>query len=225
MTEKKPGERGFEGFSSYYWKENYSDLKMMDGVINAKEHARYVKSIMGLETIDVNSIIDFGCGLGYLFKEFLNAFRPYRAMALEPSHYAYTKLLGKKLTSIESINIKLHHIDLAGWAKEIAPLHKKFDLGICTSVFQYLSDDEIELILPLMSKNVSYLYFSVPTDLELKRQRVELGFHDRFAFSRSKGHYRKMIKEHFTIVSSRLLESKYFTSEGEGPFSDLLFRY
>ena len=76
-----------------------------------------------------------------------------------------------------------------------------------------------------MSKSVKYLYFSVPTDLELKRQRQELDFHDRFAISRTKSQYRKMIKDHFTIISSRLLESKHFVAEEDSPFSDLLFRY
>ena len=123
------------------------------------------------------------------------------------------------------MNLKLHNIDLVTWAKDYALKQKKFDLGLCTSVFQYLTDEELDLVIPIMATGVNYLYFSVPTDLELKRQRLNLGFHDRFAIPRTKGHYRKLLKDHFTIVSSRLLESKCLVEESNSPFSELLFRF
>jgi hypothetical protein len=218
-------ENGADGFSNDYWDENYREMNMMDGIANAKQHARYIKSMMSLETIDVSSVIDFGFGLGYMLKEVLNIFKPYRAMGLEPSLYAFNKVKETKLTTVESINLKLKNIDLATWAIELSPKQNKFDLGLCTSVFQYLTDQELELVIPAMARSVSYLYLSVPTDLELKRQRNDLDFHDRFAFPRTKGQYRKLIKDHFTIVSSRLLESRYFVEEDDSPFSDLLFRF
>ena len=218
-------ENGADGFSTDYWEENYSEMNMMDGIANAKQHARYIKALMSLEAIDVSSVIDFGLGLGHMLKEVLNIFKPYRALGLEPSEYAYKKVKAKNIAPIESMNLKLQNMDLATWARDLAPKQKKFDLGLCTSVLQYLTDDELEIVIPAMSKNVSYLYLSVPTDLELKRQRNDLDFHDRFAFSRTKGQYRKLIKDHFSIVSSRLLESKHFVDEDDSPFSDLLFRF
>jgi hypothetical protein len=216
---------GANGFGSEYWEENYSEMSMMDGIANAKQHARYIKAVMALETIDVSSVIDFGFGLGFMFKEVIHIFKPYRALGLEPSQFAFDKVKQKNISPVDSMNLKLHNIDLATWARDYAPKQKKFDLGLCTSVFQYLTDEELELVIPAMASSVSYLYLSVPTDLELKRQRVDLDFHDRFAIPRTKGQYRKLLKEHFTIVSSRLLESNHFVEEDDSPFSDLLFRY
>lgn len=224
MSKSKIPESGADGFSNAYWEENYSELTSMDGIVNAKQHARYVKALMALETIDVSSIIDFGFGLGYMLKEFIQVFKPYRVMGIEPSETAFQKVQKKKLTDIESMNIKLVNTDLYQWAKKTAPKQKSFDLGICTSVFQYLEDEEMEVVLEAMSKTVKYLYFSVPTDKELKRQRSELDFHDRFAISRSKNYYHKLLKGRFTIVSNRLLESNYFIDEDDSPFSDYLFR-
>ena len=65
---------GAIGFPDQYWHENYSDPSDMDGIGNAKEHALYLKYLMGIEYIDVSSIIDFGFGLGPLFKEMLSVF-------------------------------------------------------------------------------------------------------------------------------------------------------
>jgi hypothetical protein len=91
---------------------------------------------------------------------------------------------------------------------KMLPPSKKIDLELCTSLFQYLSTEELELVIPVMVLGAKCLYLTVPTDLELKRQRSYLELHARFAISRTKGQYRKLLKDHFTIMSSRLLESK-----------------
>ncbi|MBC7427377.1 MAG: class I SAM-dependent methyltransferase [Bacteriovorax sp.] len=227
---KKEKEKlGATGFSIEYWDVNYKDADEMDNIVNAKEHATYIKAILGLEYIDVSSVVDLGFGLGILFKEVLKIFQPYRALGIEPSLHPFELMSKKKLTSIESTKLSLENIDLVTWAKKentkTTARHKTFDLGICTSVFQYLSDEEIEFVLPIMAKRIRYLYFSVPTNLELRRQIEDLEFKDEYAIHRTREKYLKMIRPHFTFVSSRLLESKIHFTDETTNFTDLLFRF
>ncbi|MBL6990491.1 MAG: class I SAM-dependent methyltransferase [Bacteriovoracaceae bacterium] len=222
-----PGKKlGAKGFVQGYWDLNYSELDTMDGIANAKDHVSYLQSLFACEYIDISSIIDFGFGLGYLFKESLNCFLPYKALGIEPSPYAFNKVKrDRTFAPVSSMKLKLLKCDLETWCKTEADKHRSFDLGICTSVFQYLSEEEIDYVLPIMAQKVKYLYFSVPTDKELKRQVEELSFEDVYAQRRSKSFYFKKIKKHFTFISMRLLESKVHYDEDTTSFTDLLFRF
>ena len=60
---------GRKGFSKEYWDVNYADPEEMDNIVNAKEHAQYLKAIIGLEYVDISSVVDLGFGLGFLFEE------------------------------------------------------------------------------------------------------------------------------------------------------------
>jgi hypothetical protein len=223
---KKDKEKlGNIGFPIEYWDVNYKDADEMDNIVNAKEHAQYIKAILGLEYVDVSSVVDLGFGLGILFKEVLKIFQPYRALGIEPSLHPFKLLSKKKLTTIESTKLSLENIDLVTWAKKENKRDKTFDLGLCTSVFQYLSDEEIEFVLPIMAKRIRYLYFSVPTNLELIRQVEDLEFKDEYAIHRTREKYLKMIRPHFTFVSSRLLESRVHFNDNTTNFTDLLFRF
>ncbi len=222
-SRRLPGDLGFE---ESYWQQNYDEPKEMDGIVNATQHAKYCKAIFDVEFVDISSIIDFGFGLGYLFEKMIHEFYPYRAMGLEPSSFAYKKAKKERnLRPVESAKLTLKNWSLSQWAEKYREKEiKRFDLGVCTSVFQYLSDEEIELVLPLMARQVKYLYFSVPTDRELKRQVTELEFEDRYAIKRSKSFYRKALKPHFTIIGNRLLESRVHFNEDNSFFTDYLFR-
>jgi hypothetical protein len=216
---------GAIGFPDQYWHENYSDPSDMDGIGNAKEHALYLKYLMGIEYIDVSSIIDFGFGLGPLFKEMLSVFLPYKAHGIEPSDYAFKKVKKEDLSPVTTTKLKLEKIDLLNWCIKNKDTRKCFDLGICTSVFQYLSNEELETVIPIIATKVKYLYLSVPTDKELNRQVDDLEFHDVYAYRRSRAFYQKLLKKNFTFISSRLLESKDFFDEKTTNFTDLLFRF
>jgi hypothetical protein len=226
-TKKTPYKKevGASGFSSEYWEVNYSEPEEMDNVFNASEHARYLKALFDLEMVDVSSIIDLGFGPGHLFSAMMKEFNPYRACGIEPSKHIFDQVNHKTLKPTESTKLTLYNIDLLTWAKKDLKRDRTFDLGICTSVFQYLSDDEINEILPVMAERIRFIYFSVPTDLELKRQIEDVEFHDQYAIHRSKERYLKLIKPHFTIISSRLLESKFHFDEDSTNFTDLLFRF
>lgn len=226
MTKKKKAETsGREGFPDEYWTVNYADPEEMDNIMNAREHAAYMKAIFELERVDISSVIDLGFGLGILFEEVLKSFVPYRAHGIEPSAYAFTQFKKKKLKIPESTKLSLDQTDLHTWAVTHQKRERTFDLGICTSVLQYLSDEEIAEVMPVLARRVRYLYLSVPTDLELKKQIEDVEFHDEYAIHRSKQKYLKFIHPHFTVISSRLLESKIHFDEDTTSFTDLLFRF
>jgi len=212
-----------KSFDHVYWEKNYSDPMSMDGIGNAKEHVQYLKSYFNVEHVDVESIIDFGFGHGYLFKQMLKAFIPHKALGIEPSEFIFKKAKLKNLKPVESTELELLNIDLLTWSKN--PSKRVYDLGICTSVFQYISTKDLKEILPVLSKKVKYLYLTVPTDEELKRQVSELNFKDEYALHRSRENYYKLLKPHFTFISSRILESKVHFNEKNSHFTDLLYRF
>ena len=226
---------GRGGFSDEYWKENYSTPLEMDNVGNRKLHINYIKSFLALEYTDISSIADYGFGLGYLFLEAIKTFKPYRAYGLEPSETAFIKgekrLINFQTNKLPSMKLKLEKIDLLDWAQRYREerqkytKHKAYDLGFCTSVFQYLSDDEILLVSEELAHANKIIYFSVPTDNELKKQREEVEFTDRFAIRRSREKYIELMSKHFTFVGNRFLESKIHYNEETTPFSELLFRF
>ncbi|MEM7128126.1 MAG: class I SAM-dependent methyltransferase [Chloroflexota bacterium] len=219
---------GAAGFSLDYWETNYAQPETMDGIYNSRGRALALKALLDSEYFEVATLVDLGFGLGALFKEMINVFMPHIVIGLEPSPYAYNRLQqvmqNMELTDIESIQIQLLRMDISQWCQQESQ-PAEFDLGICTSVFQYLSDAEIQASLPIMAERIRYLYFSVPTDLELLFQREELQFHDPYAISRSKAVYHAMIQDHFTIVSNRVLESKRHFSANTSYFTDFLYRF
>ncbi|EQC44484.1 hypothetical protein M899_2379 [Bacteriovorax sp. BSW11_IV] len=215
---------GAVGFADEYWQVNYASPEEMDGIGNVQSHVGYIKNLFGLEFIDVSSVIDFGFGLGHLFEGVLKEFIPFKAVGVEPSEFAFNEVKKRDINPVESTKLQLYNTDIISFCRKYPSL-KRFDLGICTSVFQYLNDDEIEEALAFMALKCKYVYFSVPTDIELKRQVEELEFFDEYAIRRSRSKYQKMIKKHFTFVSSRVLESKIHFDEETTSFTDLLFRF
>lgn len=215
---------GSKGFGLEYWKKNYNCPSEMDGIGNAKEHAKYLKYLFSLDYVEVSSILDLGMGMGHLFKEMIQTFSPKRAIGVEPSDHAFKKAQ-KRVTNLHNPNYNVVHSDLLKYLEKQKNSKKTYDLGICTSVFQYLTKEEVAQAVPLMAHRVRYLYFSVPTDQELLRQRQDVDFHDSYAFARSKNFYKKVLGDSFTFISSRLLESKTHFNESNTPFTELLFRF
>lgn len=225
MTSKNAASSN-KGFGNDYWEKNYSVPMEMDNIGNAPEHVRYVQSLFHLEQIEIDSIIDLGFGLGHLFERFITVFRPRRVYGIEPSLYAFNELKKRFSPPEETKKQKLVCTDIKNWAQNLASDKEKvFDLGLCTSVFQYLTDEEIEFVLPHLAKKVRYLYFSVPTDVEFRRQKEEFDFVDEYAIHRKKEKYLKWIRPHFAFVGTRLLESKIHFDENNSEFREQLFRF
>jgi SAM-dependent methyltransferase len=210
-------------FDKTYWDTNYSDPMSMDGIGNAKDHVKYLESFLAVEHVDVSTVVDLGFGYGHLFREMLKAFKPYRAVGIEPSPYAFKKAKIDKLRPVPSTDLEILPEDLVTWCRTTRKKNT-FDLGICTSVFQYISDKDLKEVLPILAKRIRYLYLTVPTDIELGRQVSELEFKDEYAIHRSREKYQKLLKPYFTVVSARVLESKHFFNEDTTHFSDLLYR-
>lgn len=211
-------------FDKTYWDKNYSDPMSMDGVGNAKEHVKYLTSFFAIEHVDVSSVVDLGFGYAHLFREMLKAFKPYKAVGIEPSPYVFQKARPDKIRPVASTSLKLYQEDLVTWCARDEK-DNKFDLGICTSVLQYLTDKELKKVLPVIAQRVKFLYLTVPTDVELGRQVEELDFKDEYAIHRTREQYQKLLRPHFTFISSRILESKHYFDEETTPFTDLLYRY
>lgn len=196
----------------------------MDGIGNAKDHVKYLQAFLNVEHVDVSTIVDLGFGYGHLFREMLRAFKPHTAVGIEPSPFAFKKAKPDKMRPVPSTELFLYEEDLITWCRKKRK-ENSFDLGICTSVFQYLTDKELKEIIPILSRRIRYLYLTVPTDVELQRQVRELDFKDEYAIHRSREKYQKLLRPYFTFVSSRVLESKHFFDEETTSFTDLLYRF
>ncbi len=216
---------GAVGFKTSYWKKYYGEPQIMDCVYNAKEHAHYLQHLFALETVNIGTMIDFGYGLGHLLEEMINVFMPYQVEGIEPSAHTYALLDAAQLQRVPSMEVSLFPIDLLTWCLDESRDDVVFDLGICTSVFQYLSDEEINLCVPIMAKRVKYLYFTIPIDTELDYQANEMNFDDVFAIPRSREAYHELLSPGFTIVSTRVLESKIHFDEENTCFNELMFRF
>lgn len=213
-----------DSFDKDYWSHNYSEPETMDCIGNAKEHSQYLKAFFELEQIDISSIVDLGFGYGYFFQKALKTFIPYKASGIEPSEFAFKKARSRKLKPVESTELILLNESIEQWCKRAENKKVRFDLGICTSVFQYLTEEQLSEILPILSKRIKYLYLTVPTDLELDKQVEDLNFNDTYAIRRGRDFYREILGKHFTNISSKIWESKFYFNEETTLFTDLLYR-
>ena len=211
-------------FDKSYWDSNYSDPMSMDGIGNAKDHVKYLHSYLNIEHVDVSTIVDLGFGYAHLFREMLRTFKPHTAVGIEPSPFAFKRAKIDKLRPVPSTELRLFEEDLLTWCRTKRK-NNEFDLGICTSVFQYLTDKDLKEIIPVLAKRIKYLYLTVPTNIELGRQVSELEFKDEYAIHRTREQYQKLLRPHFTFISSRILESKQFFDEESTAFTDLLYRF
>lgn len=213
------------GLGEDYWRANYSEPLTMDTIGNAKEHAQYLKSLFRLELIDINSIVDFGTGLGYLLRALMITFHPYEVLALEPSGFALEKAKKRLIKNSPNMKLRLLQQDILSWCRKNQNNKKFYDLGVCTSVLQYLPMEHLIEAVPIIASHVKFLYLTVPTTLEYKRLWEELEFKDDYCLSRSQQEYLKVLQKDFTFVSNRLLESKHFYHQENTPFRELLFRF
>lgn len=216
--------KSYMPFDKTYWDKNYSDPMSMDGIGNAKQHVRYLESFFAVEHVDISTVVDLGFGYGHLFREMLRTFKPHTAVGIEPSPFVFKKARPDKLRPVSSTDLMLYEEDLITWCLTKRKI-SKFDLGICTSVFQYIPDKDLKVIIPILARRIKYLYLTVPTDIELNRQVSELEFKDEYAMHRSRERYQKLLRSHFTFVSARVLESKHYFSEETTHFTDLLYRF
>jgi len=189
-----------------YWSRFYGDRYCIDGDFNAKEHARYVRSLLDLVGYTVQSIGDYGFGKGKLLYEFYKAFRPVRIVAVEP-HEERVKDLRKKKW-IQNSHIQIYQSNLEDFNPKYLS-YTPLDLGICNSVLQYVEDRKLETILERLARFNKLLYVAVPTQNDYIRMKKELGFNDPYARARPLKVYRRLFSKYFWFVGLNLLESRY----------------
>ncbi len=80
------------------------------------------------------------------------------------------------------------------------------NLAIANSVFQCIED--VEPSIKKLASIARFSYFSFPIKNDYLRMENELGFVDKYAFSRTKEFYIKSLNKYFTRVSFNVLESK-----------------
>jgi len=202
-----------------YWQTCYSEPETMDGVVNAAAHMNYAKALFALEEVSIDSFIDLGFGTADMYLAFIRGFKPKRSMGIEPSNYMFGRTSGK----LSKHGKRLYNISIENWCAD-AQFDQSWDLGLCTSVLQYLKTPTLKKVIPVLADRIKYIYLTVPTNKEMDRQYRELNFKDPFALRRSKQTYRELLASHFTIVGSRMLESKHFYSEQNSQFTEFLFR-
>eukprot|EP01083_Nonionella_stella_P077297 210992_1 len=219
---------GADGFAKDYWDTNYDDPESMDGVYNAREHAKYARALFELEEINVRSVVDLGFGTGELTRAFVREFKPTRFVGVDPSEHIFEKSTRKIRKTCERVNTKsaFKNTDIRSWCHTDLPKYfsSGIDLGICVSVFQYLSNAEIKKTLPILAKRIRYLYFCAPTKKENRSMRHDFDFSDSYAISRTRDEWYQLLRPHWAVVSSRILESRHFFNDRNTKFSNLLFR-
>jgi Methyltransferase domain len=225
MAESSARPSGAHGLDKQYWDTNYADPQEMDTIGNARDHVRYMQALFNLEQIDVSSVVDFGHGTGHLLHAVMKGFKPYEVLGLEPSPWAYEQSLKRVQEISPNMRLKLVKTDILSWCRKNVDTKKFYDLGICTSVLQYLSDAEITEAIPTIANHVKYLYLTVPTEHEYQRLWEEHKFKDDYALRRTREDYLKHLQKDFTFVSNRLLESKRFFNEHNTDFRELVFRF
>ncbi|EQA46599.1 methyltransferase domain protein [Leptospira broomii serovar Hurstbridge str. 5399] len=204
-------------FERSYWKEIYGTGVDVDASFNAREHAKYIKSLMELMQIPVYSLADFGFGKALLLKEMVKAFQPGRIFGIDPSEEMIDAIGSQKW--IRGYNLSFLHSTI----QEMDPKYfvgAPFDLGICNSVVQYIEKDELKGVFGKLHSIVRYLYFTVPTKKDYTRMKKEIYFSDPFAHERSKDFYEKLIRPYFRRVAFNLLESRIVENS---QFSDEFF--
>ncbi len=224
MSVRSSRSAGAIGFGVDYWQEVYGTPGHVDGYGNAAHHAAYLKALFDLDMAPVCSVADLGFGLGRMLQSVCLAFHPERVLGIEPSVHAFDQLTAEELHT-QSDQVCLLNTDLLSWCRRENDAFTFFDLGICSSVWQYLSDAELVEVVPVLARRFRWLYLTVPTEQEYDLMAAQTGFVDRFAQMRSAAHYRQLVRPYFDLVSSRVLESRRYGAPGPSPFTEALFRF
>lgn len=197
----------------------------MDGVFNAVHHARYIRAAFEVLGSAPESVIDFGFGTGHLLAAVGKELAAYRVSGIEPSPVMFGEGSRRVTEAVAPLKrLALEQVDLASWCARPDHAKRRFELGLCTSVLQYLTDEELEAVIPVLAERVKWLYFTVPTTTELRWMREDDDFVDRWAIERTREDWRAWVRPHFEVVGLRLLESRSRVELDRTPFTDHLYR-
>ncbi|MCB9664517.1 MAG: hypothetical protein H6732_10400 [Alphaproteobacteria bacterium] len=214
---------GAAGFDDAFWQQVYGRPETMDGLVNARAHAACIASAFEVALQPLDSVIDLGFGLGHMLQAVLEAVRPRRAFGIEPSPSAFASVQGRRLAPAET-RLSLERLDLVGWCRRPTHPRHEVDLGVCASVLQYLEDEEVVEVVPVLAQRLRWLYLTVPTDAEYLQQAEDEHFVDPWAIHRPRAFYVDLLRPWFDVVGTRLLESRVRVERWQSPFTDDLYR-
>jgi hypothetical protein len=204
-------------FTKKYFLDLYPKNETIDGDYNSKDHAEYLSSIFKLMGVHISSVYDFGFGKGKLLRDVSKKLESTDVRGCDISRYAFDNLKKKKWSKDFKLEVSEIH--------DLKIVRKPYHLGLCNSVLQYVSDENLKKSIHVMAKNCKYLYLHVPTTEDYKILKKDLKFEDSYSIHRSNRHYIELLDKKFHFVSWGLLESKIYAKHETSPFTDSLYRF
>lgn len=136
--------------------------------------------------VPVRSVLDVGAGLGYWRDWYATNHPKVKRLSVDISEHA-----------CEKFDHECH--DIATWFPS-----RQFDLVVCHSVLQYLSDKQADTAIGnLATATRSVLYLEVPTSGDL-RNAVDKKTTDLNIYSRTGEWYRKRLSKYFVQAGAGL---------------------
>lgn len=178
-------------FDERYYRRWYADSATRSGMDTfTPVVAGMVAGQLAYYGLEIRSILDVGCGLGYWRSAAAEHFPAARHHGIEVSGYACRRF-GWEQASIVDYDPG-----------------RSFDLVVCQSVLQYLPNGECEAAIANLARLCdTALYLEVPTRRDLAEVCVK-GRTDRRVHARSGDWYRRRLRPHFVGVGGGLYLSR-----------------
>lgn len=142
--------------------------------------ARFVLAYLAHLQLDIQSVLDAGCGTGLWKKALRRLDRDIAYTGIDPSEYLCRRY---------------------GWTRtaiaDFAP-RRKFDLVICQDVLQYVDESGVRRSIAAMTRACAgALYFDVPTRDDIDDGLLDMKRTDQSIHIRSADWYRKILHKDF----------------------------
>lgn len=174
-------------FDSAYYRQHYENPRTaVTSRREMKRRARFIGAWLSYMDLPIRSILDAGCGLGWLRAPLLSQFPKARYVGLESSRYLCRRF---------------------GWRYGSLATHRvarPFDLVVCYDVVQYLDDREAASAMANLARLChGVLYFSALTreDWELYCDQART---DRDVHLRPASWYRSRLSRRFDMLGGGL---------------------
>lgn len=147
------------------------------------KRARFVTSYLDHLQVDVERVLDAGCGTGLWKRALAKIDRDIEYVGIDPSEYACARY---------------------GWTRcaidEFAT-RRKFDLVVCQDVLQYVDDAAVTRSFAAIARACrGALYFDVPTRDDIDDRLLDMSRTDRSMRVRSAAWYRARLVHDFVNV-------------------------
>lgn len=177
---------GYERFDADYYARHYNTPKTQVASSESTERlAGFVVAYLRYLQVDVESVLDLGCGEG-LWRDVLRA------------HFPNVEYRG--------VEVSAHMCEKHGWAQSSIGEYtgQPADLVVCQGVLQYLEDKEAEVAIEkLAAFTRGALYLEALTKADW-REACDQSVTDGAVHLRSGVWYKKRLRKHFVLVGGGL---------------------